>query len=55
MTAFGANPDGQPRRVRVLEGAAAVILAGERPFDGPVTLTAQAAATFDAAAGGWPP
>lgn len=27
--------------------AAAVILAGNRPFDGPVTLTAQAAVTFD--------
>ena len=27
--------------------AAAVILAGARPFDGPVTLTAEAAVTFD--------
>ena len=31
--------------------AAAVILAGERPFDGPVTLTADAAVTFDDIAG----
>jgi NAD(P)H dehydrogenase (quinone) len=31
--------------------AAAVILAGERPFDGPVTLTASAAVTFDEIAG----
>jgi uncharacterized protein YbjT (DUF2867 family) len=28
-----------------------VILAGERPFDGPVTLTASAAVTFDDIAG----
>jgi len=27
--------------------AAAVILAGARPFDGPVTLTAEASVTFD--------
>ena len=31
--------------------AAAVILAGQRPFDGPVTLTADAAVTFDDIAG----
>jgi uncharacterized protein YbjT (DUF2867 family) len=31
--------------------AAAVIMAGERPFDGPVTLTASAAVTFDEIAG----
>ena len=31
--------------------AAAVILAGERRFDGPVTLTASAAVTFDEIAG----
>jgi len=31
--------------------AAAVILAGARPFDGPVTLTAEAAVTFDDIAG----
>jgi NAD(P)H dehydrogenase (quinone) len=31
--------------------AAAVILAGQRPFDGPVTLTAAAAVTFDDIAG----
>jgi uncharacterized protein YbjT (DUF2867 family) len=31
--------------------AAAVILAGRRPFDGPVTLTADAAVTFDDIAG----
>lgn len=31
--------------------AAAVIMAGERPFDGPVTLTADAAVTFDDIAG----
>jgi uncharacterized protein YbjT (DUF2867 family) len=31
--------------------AAAVILAGDRPFDGPVTLTARAAVTFDEIAG----
>jgi NAD(P)H dehydrogenase (quinone) len=31
--------------------AAAVILAGERHFDGPVTLTASAAVTFDEIAG----
>ena len=31
--------------------AAAVILAGERPFDGPVTLTAEDAVTFDDIAG----
>ena len=31
--------------------AAAVILAGQRPYDGPVTLTASAAVTFDEIAG----
>jgi NAD(P)H dehydrogenase (quinone) len=31
--------------------AAAVIMAGQRPFDGPVTLTASAAVTFDEIAG----
>ncbi|HEY1669789.1 MAG TPA: hypothetical protein VGG54_29170 [Trebonia sp.] len=31
--------------------AAAVILAGQRPFDGPVTLTASAAVTFEEIAG----
>ena len=31
--------------------AAAVILAGERPFDGPVTLTADTAVTFGDIAG----